>query len=305
MYILKYSLRRILTMIPLLFLTSIVVFFLAYMMPGGGMGTDADVKVIWTLYKDWIIQFIQGDFGESYRYQMDVSKVIKEKLNNTLILGITSLLITYILSFLLGKFAGRHPYTLGDHFISVFNYTGLSVPVIIVAVYSIYFFSFELNWFPSNGSVDITVAEGTLEYWLDKAHHLILPATVLGIIGTATYAQLLRNDIIENSRKDYVRTAQAKGTSENKIYNVHILRNSLIPVVTYIGFDFVNIINGSLIVETIFTYPGIGQLFLVSIETRDFPVILNLAMIFTTLSLLGNLVADIMYGIVDPRIKIE
>jgi peptide/nickel transport system permease protein len=305
MFILKYSLRRILGMIPIVLLTSIVVFFLCYMMPGGGMGADYDLKIIWELYKDWFGKFIQGDFGHSYRYQSDVTFIIKQKLNNTLILGITSLLITYLLSYLMGKYAGRNPYTLGDNLISVLNYTGLSVPVIIVAVYSIYLFSFELGWFPSNGSVDITVPEGTLEYWIDKIHHLILPATVLGIIGTANYTQFLRDEIIENSRKDYVRTARAKGTAEKRIYNLHILRNSMIPVVTFIGFDLVNIINGALIVETIFTYPGIGQLFMKSIEVRDFDVILNLAMIFTLLTLIGNLIADILYGVVDPRIKVE
>jgi peptide/nickel transport system permease protein len=305
MFKLKYSLRRILGMIPIVLLTSIVVFFLCYMMPGGGMGADYDLKIIWELYKDWFGKFIQGDFGHSYRYQSDVTFIIKQKLNNTLILGITSLLITYLLSYLMGKYAGRNPYTLGDNLISVLNYTGLSVPVIIVAVYSIYLFSFELGWFPSNGSVDITVPEGTLEYWIDKIHHLILPATVLGIIGTANYTQFLRDEIIENSRKDYVRTARAKGTAEKRIYNLHILRNSMIPVVTFIGFDLVNIINGALIVETIFTYPGIGQLFMKSIEVRDFDVILNLAMIFTLLTLIGNLIADILYGVVDPRIKVE
>lgn len=305
MFILKYSLRRILGMIPIVILTSIVVFFLCYMMPGGGMGADYDLEIIWELYKDWFGKFIQGDFGHSYRYQSDVTFIIKQKLNNTLILGITSLLITYLLSYLMGKYAGRNPYTLGDNLISVLNFTGLSVPVIIVAVYSIYLFSFELGWFPSNGSVDITVPEGTLEYWIDKIHHLILPATVLGIIGTANYTQFLRDEIIENSRKDYVRTARAKGTSEKRIYNLHILRNSMIPVVTFIGFDLVNIINGALIVETIFTYPGIGQLFMISIEKRDFDVILNLAMIFTLLTLIGNLIADILYGVVDPRIKVE
>jgi peptide/nickel transport system permease protein len=305
MQILKYILRRLIGMIPILFLMSLIVFFLCYMMPGRGMGKDFDLAIIWSLYKVWILNFIQGDFGTSYRYMADTTYIIKLRMANTLALGIASLLITYMLSYLLGKYAGRRPYSLGDHFITVFNYTGLSVPMICVAVYSIYFFSFYLGWFPSNGSVDITVPEGTLEYWLDKLHHLILPATVLGIVGTATYTQFLRNDMIENSRKDYVRTARAKGTPEDKIYNVHILRNSMIPVVTYIGFDLVNIINGALIVETVFTYPGLGQLFMVSIDRQDFPMLLNLVMIFTLLSMVGNLMADIMYGIVDPRIKLE
>lgn len=320
---LKYTLRRILIMIPMLFLVSIIVFTLAMKMPGDPLGgeidpTNTDPEYIETMRKElgyydpihqqyfrWLSNFIQGDFGKSTRYKVDVSQIILERLPNTLFLGLTSLIITYVVAFIMGMYSGRKPYTLGDNLIMGANYVGLALPSFVAGVFAIYIFSFGLGWFPSNGSVNILVEEGTLDYWLSRIHHAILPATVLGLLSTASYTQFLRNDIIDNSRKDFVRTARAKGTSEGKIYRVHILRNSIIPIVTFLGFDLVTIVNGAIITETIFTYPGIGQLFLNSVTNHDYPVLMTLTMMFSTLTIIGNLVADILYAVVDPRIRLD
>ncbi|WP_059173015.1 oligopeptide ABC transporter permease [Bacillus sp. FJAT-27445] len=320
---LKYSLRRILGMIPMLLLISIVVFTLAKLMPGDGLSGEIDPNntdpqyieemrqklgyydPLPVQYYNWITDFVQGDFGKSTRFKIDVADVIAEKLPNTLLLGGTAILITYILAFFMGIYAGRKPYTLADNLIGGFNYLGLSIPSFIAGVFAIYIFSFNLNWFPSNGSVDITITNGTFEWYLSKLHHVFLPAIVLGSLSTASYTQFLRNDIIENSRKDYVRTARAKGTPVSRIYNVHILRNSIIPLITFLGFDIVALISGAIITETIFTYPGIGQLFLNSVRTNDYPVMMALTMLFSFLTLVGNLVADILYGVVDPRIRLD
>ncbi|MDY7044681.1 ABC transporter permease [Virgibacillus sp. M23] len=319
----KYCLRRILGMIPMLFLISIVVFTLAKMMPGDALSGEIDPLNTDPVYIEdmreklgyndpyhiqygrWISDFIQGDFGRSVRYKMPVSDLIGEKLENTIFLGISALIITYFLSFTMGIFAGRKPYTIGDHIIGAANYFGMAIPSFVAGVFAIYFFSFHLGIFPSNGSVDITLQNGTVEYWLSKLHHVILPALVLGLLSTASYTQFLRNDIIENSRKDFVRTARAKGTSNRKIYHVHILRNSIIPLITFLGFDIVSLVSGAIITETIFTYPGIGQLFVQSVQTNDYAVLMALTMMFSCLVLVGNLVADILYGVVDPRIRLD
>lgn len=319
----SYILRRVLGMIPMLFLISVVVFFLALLMPGDPFGgeidpTNMDPEVIeqkreelgyndplHEQYFRWITNFVQGDFGKSTRYKMDANVLIMERLPNTLFLGFTAILITYILAFLMGSYAGRKPYTVGDHIIGGMNYLGLAIPSFVAAVFAIYIFSYQFNLFPATGSVEIGLAKGTLEYWMSRIHHVILPATVLGALSTASYTQFLRNDIIENSRKDFVRTARAKGTSESKIYNVHILRNSIIPLITFLGFDIVSIVSGAVITETIFTYPGLGQLLLNSVTTHDYAVLMSLTMLFSLLVLVGNLIADILYGIVDPRIRLE
>ncbi|WP_210364571.1 oligopeptide ABC transporter permease [Bacillus sp. REN3] len=320
---LKYSLRRILGMIPMLFLISVVVFSLAKLMPGDSLSGEIDPNntdptyieemreklgyndPVHVQYFTWITNFLQGDFGKSTRYRIPASEIIAERLPNTLFLGFSSILITYVMAFIMGIYAGRKPYTLGDNVIGTANYIGLALPSFVAGVFAIYFFSFNLGWFPSNGSVDISVQEGSAAYWFSRIHHVFLPALVLGLLSTASYTQFLRNDIIENSRKDYVRTARAKGTPESKIYNKHILRNSIIPLITFLGFDIVALISGAIITETIFTYPGIGQLFLNSVTQRDYPVLMTLTLMFSFLTLIGNLVADVLYGIVDPRIRLD
>jgi peptide/nickel transport system permease protein len=320
---LKYVFRRFLGMIPMLFLISIVVFTLAKLMPGDSLTGEIDPnntnpQYIQDMreklgyndpmpkqYLRWIGHFVEGDFGKSTRYKIPVSEVIGERIPNTIMLGLSAIIITYLLAFVMGTYSGRKPYTLGDNLIGGLNYLGLSIPAFIAGVVAIFFFSFTLNWFPSNGSVDIGVKDGSIEYWLSRIHHVFLPAVVLGLLSTASYTQFLRNDIIDNSRKDFVRTARAKGTPERKIYNVHILRNSIIPLITFLGFDLVSIVSGAIITETIFTYPGLGQLFLQSVSVRDYPVLMTLTMLFSFLTLFGNLIADILYGVVDPRIRVE
>lgn len=320
---LKYAFRRLLGMIPMLLLTSIVVFTLAKLMPGDSLTGEIDPRntnpqyiqemrdklgyndPMPKQYFRWISNFSEGEFGKSTRFKIPVSEVIGERLPNTLLLGFASILITYMLAFFMGLYSGRKPYTLGDNLIGGLNYIGLSVPAFIAGVFAIFLFSFKLDWFPSNGSVAIGLTDGTFEWWMSRLHHVFLPAVVLGLLATASYTQFLRNDIIENSRKDYVRTARAKGTPEKKIYNVHILRNSIIPLITFLGFDIVAIISGAIITETIFTYPGLGQLFLQSVSTRDYPVLMTLTMMFSFLTLVGNLIADILYGVVDPRIRLD
>lgn len=319
----KLIVRRFLGMIPMLFLISIVVFALGKAMPGDAFSGEIDplntspeyieemrqktgyYDPVHVQYYDWISKFVQGDFGKSVRYKIPVADLIMQKIPNTLLLAVVSLIITYVLAFLMGMYAGRKPYTLGDNLIAGFNYTGLAIPSFVAGVFAIYFFSFKLNLIPFAGSVDIEATKGTLDYYLSRLHHVIMPAIVLGIFSTASYTQFLRNDLIENSRKDYVRTARAKGTPMSRVYNVHILRNSIIPLVTFLGFDIAALLGGAMITEKIFTYPGIGLLFLDSVVTNDFPTMMAITMMLSFLVLIGNLLADILYGVVDPRIRLS
>ncbi|MGG0479729.1 oligopeptide ABC transporter permease [Priestia megaterium] len=320
---LQYSLRRILGMIPMLILISFVVFSLAKMMPGdpfGGMidPSKTDPKYIeemrdklgyndpiYVQYWTWIKGVLQGDLGKSTTHKLPTLEIIKERMPNTIFLALTSLFITYVFAFILGMYAGKKPYTLGDNLIAGYNYFALAVPSFIAGIVGIYFFSFQLDWFPFSGSVEVGLEKGTWAYIQSRIHHVILPALILGLMSTAQYTQFLRNDIIENSRKDFVRTARAKGTKESNIYNVHILRNSMIPLITFLGFDLVTVIGGAIITETIFTYPGIGMLFVESVSTRDYSVMMSLTMLFSVLTLLGNLLADVLYGVADPRIRLD
>lgn len=318
---LAYTLRRILSMIPLLILISVVVFSLAKLMPGDPFTGEIDPNntnveyieemreelgyndPILVQYQRWVTNVLQGDFGKSTTYKKPVTEVIAERLPNTIFLAISALIITYILAFMMGMYSGKRPYTIGDNLIATFNYTGIAIPQYIVAIVAIYFFAFQLGWFPSGGSVTPGLEQGSVAFWTDRIYHVILPAITLGLFSTASYTQFLRNDIVQNSQEDYVRSARARGTKESVIYNKHILRNSIIPLVTFFGFDLATLIGGAIITETIFTYPGIGMLFVDSVTTRDYPVVMTLTLVFSFLTLMGNLLADLLYGVVDPRIR--
>lgn len=319
----QFMLRRIVGMIPILFLLSIVVFTLAKMMPGDALTGKIDYlnsdpeyvaetrekygldDPIYEQYIRWISGVIKGDFGESFVYKMDVMELIGSRLPNTILLGIVSLLITYVLAFLMGRYSGKNPYSLGDYSIALWNYLALAIPSFVAALLAIYVFAIKLQWVPASGSIGMDYHQGTLNYLIDKLKHTILPAFVLGAMTTASYTQFLRNDMIENSRQDYVRTARAKGTKESHIYNRHILRNSVIPIVTLLGFDIAGLFGGAVVIEYIFTYPGIGSLFIESVNARDYSVVMAITMMLTVMTLLGNLLADILYGLVDPRIRLK
>ncbi|GGB37861.1 peptide ABC transporter permease [Lentibacillus populi] len=320
---LVYTLRRIAIMIPIIFLVSIVVFFLAHQMPGDALTGKIDPlnanpeyiaemrdklglnDPIYEQYLRWISGFLQGDFGQSFVHKMPVSELILSRLPNTILLAVIAMFITYIVAFLMGKYAGRRPNTTGDYGVQIINYLALAMPSFVAALLLIYFVSFQLGWLPATGSIASGVDPGSWGYIVSKMEHAVLPSLCLGLLPIASYTQFLRNDMIESAQKDYVRTARAKGTPERKIYNKHILRNSVIPIVTLLGFDLAGIIGGSVIIETIFTYPGVGQLFVDSINNRDYTVVMAITMLLTVMTLIGNLIADILYALVDPRIRLD
>ncbi|MFD0620004.1 oligopeptide ABC transporter permease [Paenibacillus sp. GCM10027629] len=320
---LTYSIRRILGMIPLLIIISIIVFGLAKMMPGDALTGQIDPTKatpeylaemreklgyndpIPVQYWNWVQGLIKGDFGQSFIHKLPVSEMIAQRLPNTLLLAVVSLVITYTCSFMMGIYAGRYPNTLGDRSIISLNYVAYAVPSFVASIIAIYVFAIKLGWVPISGSVSIGVEDTSLMYVLSKLKHTILPALVLGLFNTAAYTQFLRNDIIDSTRKDYVRTAMAKGTDASAIYNRHILRNSLIPIVTFFGFDIAGLLGGAVVVETIFVYPGMGSLFINSISNRDYSVVMAVTLLLALMTLLGNLIADLLYGVIDPRIRLS
>lgn len=312
--------RRLLLMIPLLFLISIVIFGLAKMQPGdtftGQKLPNVSSKYyeeqreklglndpLYKQYLTWGNKILHGELGDSIRYKRPVMDLVKERMPNTILLGVISLVITYLIAFPLGIVSGRKPYSLYDYSIQVLNYLMLAIPSFVAGVFAIYVFAFQLGWFPFSGSVEIGLEQGSLAYYISKLYHAILPGMILGLLSTASYIQFLRNDIIEVSRKDYIRTARSKGLSESKIYNKHILRNSIIPIVTFFGSDVLSIFGGAVITESIFSYPGIGKLLIESIGGKDYPLMMSLLLFFSFLGLLANLISDISYSLVDPRIK--
>ena len=318
----KTILRRVLLMLPQIFILSVLAFLIAKMMPGdpftGLITPETDPNTIEALrvksgfydplpvqYWNWISKAFRGDFGQSYTYKYEVTKLIGERIGNTVWLSLLTLILTYLSALPLGMIAGRYQNSWADKAIVVYTFITYSIPVFVFALVLLWLFGYTLGWFPTRGSVDSDVVNGTLAYYVNKFHHLILPAFTMAILSTTGTIQYLRTGVIDAKSQDYVRTARAKGVPENVVFNRHIFRNSILPIAAFLGYEFTGLIGGSVFIENIFSYPGMGNLFVTSITGRDYSVILALLLLFGTATLLGTLLSDIIMSIVDPRVRVQ
>ena len=318
----KTILRRVLLMLPQIFILSVLAFLIAKMMPGdpftGLITPETDPNTIEALrvkagfydplpvqYWNWISKAFRGDFGQSYTYKYEVTKLIGERIGNTVWLSLLTLILTYLIALPLGMIAGRYQNSWADKAIVVYTFITYSIPVFVFALVLLWLFGYTLGWFPTRGSVDSDVVAGTLGYYINKFHHMILPAFTMAILSTTGTIQYLRTGVIDAKSQDYVRTARAKGVPDNVVFNRHIFRNSILPIAAFLGYEFTGLIGGSVFIENIFSYPGMGNLFVTSITGRDYSVILALLLLFGTATLLGTLLSDIIMSIVDPRVRVQ
>ena len=318
----KTILRRVLLMLPQIFILSVLAFLIAKMMPGdpftGLITPETDPNTIEALrvkagfydplpvqYWNWISKAFRGDFGQSYTYKYEVTKLIGQRIGNTVWLSLLTMILTYLIALPLGMIAGRYQNSWADKAIVVYTFITYSIPVFVFALVLLWLFGYTLGWFPTRGSVDSDVVAGTLGYYVNKFHHMILPAFTMAILSTTGTIQYLRTGVIDAKSQDYVRTARAKGVPENVVFNRHIFRNSILPIAAFLGYEFTGLIGGSVFIENIFSYPGMGNLFVTSITGRDYSVILALLLLFGTATLLGTLLSDIIMSIVDPRVRVQ
>lgn len=256
-------------------------------------------------YGKWITGAVQGDFGDSFRFKMPVTDLIGQRIVNTFWLSFATLIFTYIIAVPLGITSGRYNDTWLDQAITGYTYLGFATPLFIFALVMLWVFGYQFGWFPTSGSVAPGLSPGSFEYVLSKLKHLLLPAFSMALITTVTTVQYLRSEIVDTKEKDFIITARAKGASESRVYNRHILRNSLLPIAASFGWEITNLISGTVFVERIFGYPGMGLLFLDSILQRDYSVVTALVLLFGIASILGALLSDIILSVVDPRIRIK
>lgn len=319
----KVVLKRLIIMIPQLFLLSILVFGLAKLMPGDPFSGLAENPKIsqdqiesirrakgfydpwYQQYYVWLKDFLRGDFGLSYVSGKTVNTLIGERIYNTFNLSLLTAFFTYALAIPLGMLAGRYNNTRLDRGINLYTFLAISIPNFVLYLVMILVFGFTLGWFPTSGSVDINIPNGTFAYYLNKFHHLLLPAITMALLGTVGTIQYLRNEVIEAKQSDYVRTARSKGVPIKKVYSGHIFRNSILPIAAFFGFTITGLFAGGIFVETIFGYPGMGELFVKSISERDYSVVTTLMLFSGFLTLVGSALSDIIMAIVDPRIKLD
>lgn len=318
----KVIVRRTLIMIPQIFVLSLLVFIMAKMMPGDALSGLIDPNIDpaaieaarerlglnnpWYIqYWDWVTNAIKGDFGQSFRFKMPASELIGQRLQNTFLLSVATLILTYLIAIPLGIISGRYNDTWGDRLITGYTYIGFAAPLFIFALLMLWLFGFYLGWFPTGGSVKPGMTPGTFEYAFSKFYYLLLPSLSMALITVVSTVQYLRNEIIDTKQRDFILTARAKGASERRVYNRHIFRNSLLPIAAFFGYEITGLIGGTIFIESIFSYPGMGKLFLESIVMRDFTVVTALVLLYGVASILGALLSDIILSLVDPRIRIK
>jgi peptide/nickel transport system permease protein len=316
-----YIIRRLLYAIPTLIGISILVFAITRLSPGdpirlytfGALNvTEEDIQglrayyglddPIYIQYINWANQVIHLDFGKSLQYNRPALPLILERLPATLQLAITALILQLAIGVPLGVIAALKRGTWIDNVVRVFGVVGHAIPTFWMGLIFIILFSVTLRILPSQGV--LTVGKDVWDI-PDRIRHIIMPAIVLALAGIANYSRYLRTETLDVIAQDYVRTAHAKGLSERTVVYVHALRNALIPMVTALGPLLAVLVGGSLVVEQVFTWPGVGQFTYAAARAKDYPVIMAGVMLASTLLVLSYLLRDILYAIVDPRIKVR
>lgn len=319
----KTILRRFLILIPQIIFITLFIFILAEFMPGdafGHLAEDAEgaalaatlaeahgLNLPWHVrYYRWISGIVTNlDFGRSIQHARPVMEIVGERMINTLRLSGLTVLITYLIAIPFGIWAGRHKEKFVDKAILFYAFTALAMPTIVLSIVVIFAFGFQLQWIPIRGSVDIQAVPGTFGYFMSRMHHLIGPAITGALLSTVSIIFFLRNEIVDVQASDFVTTARSKGVPKSDVYRKHILRNAMLPIVPSIGTTIGALFAGSIFIERVFSYPGIGTLFIDSILQRDFPVVNTLVLLTSIITALGVLISDILLTVVDPRIRIK
>ena len=316
----RYIIRRLLQAIPLLFLLSVFMFLLIHALPGGAdqvifnprldaagraalrasFGLDQPLPV---QYLKWLGNTLVGNFGFSFVTKQPVSDLLAERFPNTLELFSVALLVALVLAILLGAISAIRQNSITDYTLTTISYFGIAMPAFLLGLLLQDLFAVQLHILPVSGTQTLGFTFDPFNSFLDHVLHLVLPTVALSTLFIAGWSRFMRSSMIDVVKQDYMRTARAKGVSTVKMVFQHALRNAMIPLITVVAIDFGGVAGGAVITEGIFAWPGMGQLFINSLESRDFPVLLSMLVISGVFVIMFNLIADILYGIMDPRIR--
>ncbi len=265
-------------------------------------GLDKPVPVQFVTYLGNLLRF---DFGESYRENRPVKDIVLERLPATLLLTLSAFVFSIAVGVALGVAAARRAGSVVDMLISAGSLVFFAMPLFWFGLLAIVFFSLKLGWMPPYGMATVGADFTGLRAWLDVAHHLVLPALTLGLFYVAVYTRVTRAAAIEVMDQDFVKTARAKGVPDGRIWRRHILRNAMLPVITFVSLQAGHILGGSVLVETVFAWPGVGRLAFDALFQRDYNLLLAVFFVSSVMVVVFNLVADLLYGIADPRIELQ
>ena len=323
----RYIVKRLLQAIPLLLGIATLTFFIVHAAPGDPMdmylerrtGREIDPQVIELLrqrygldqplpvqYGHWLGNLLRGDLGESYRYRRPVASLIAERVPYTLQLTTLAIVVDALLGIALGILAAVRQYSRIDKVVTVGSLIVHSIPGFWLALMLVLVFSVNLGWFPTSQtrSLDYDLLS-VGERVLDRLWHLVLPIFVLGVASAAGTARYMRNRLLEVLSEEYIVAARARGLKERAVILRHAVRNALIPIVTLFGLSLPFLLGGAVLIERVFAWPGMGLLAVEAVGARDYPIILATSMIAAVLVVLGNLLADVTYALVDPRVSFD
>ena len=319
---LPFIARRSLQGIVLLILVSFISFAVMNLAPGNAMQTFINPRMspqeitraenalginkpIPVQYLGWISNVARGNFGYSIRNGQSVTALLKQRAGPTLLLTFTSFVLVVVIALWVGIYSAARPYSMIDYLSTTLVFAGISIPSFFFGLAMIYFFAVLLGWVPTSGYENYSANHQGWALVADRLWHMVLPVCVLTFTGIAGILRHVRSSVSEALRQDYIRTARSKGVSERDILIKHALRNGLIPVVTLLGLSLPAFFAGSVITETIFAWPGMGRLLVDSVFARDYPVSMAINTITAVLVVLGSLLADLLYGFVDPRVRFD
>lgn len=321
-----YLVKRVLFMIPLLLGITIICFFVMRLAPGSPTDLQTQMnpkasaemrqrlmslyeldKPVHVQYASWLKKLARGDLGTSFSSDhRPVADKILERLPITIAINLLSLIIIIAVAVPIGVLSAVHQDSLFDKVMSVIVFIGFAVPTFWLALLLMIFFGIHLGWLPISGLRSLNYEYLSVwEQLIDLAAHLVLPVFISAFGGLAGLSRYMRANMLEVIRQDYILTARAKGLSERQVIYKHALRNALLPAITILGLSIPGLIGGSVIFETIFAIPGMGQLFYMSVMARDYPTVMGILLIGAVLTLAGNLIADVSYAAADPRIRIS
>ena len=313
----RYLMSRLWQSLVLLLLVSMIGFAVLNLAPGGplsqyaltpGMSQEALDRIARQMgldrplpiqYLDWLWHLVQGDWGRSYRDSQPVLGIIGGHLFATLLLMGTSTIISIAIGTWIGIKGATKRYSIFDYTATIGAMVALSIPTFWFGLVAIYVFALKLKWLPAGNMY--TIGDGSIA---DYATHLIMPSLVLALVNVAVWSRYMRTATLDVINQDFVRTARAKGLSQRRVLIKHVIGNAMLPMITLAGLQLPTILGGALVTETVFTWPGMGRLFLDSLGYNDYPVIMGLLMFSAILVLIGNLCADLLVAFVDPRIRL-
>ncbi|WP_046225834.1 ABC transporter permease [Paenibacillus dauci] len=314
-----YLTRRLTYTILILLAASLLIFSLYAMTPGDFITGNiklsperkAELRELYGLnkpllerYLTWMNQAFHGNFGYSLDKQQPVLTLFNQYIWNSFLLAIVSTFLTWIIAVIIGVIAAYRQYSWFDTLVMIFIFAAMSIPSFFIGLFLIKILAVDWKWLPPGGMLTTGSNATGIAYIREVVQHMTLPVIVMTLLGVGSLTRYFRSNMIDVIKQDYIRTARAKGLSERRVLFTHALRNALLPAITLVGFELPALFGGSLIIERIFNWPGIGQLYMQSFTVRDYPLLMGFTMFIAVLTVIGTLLSDILYHAADPRVKL-